>query len=273
MNEEEAQQERLRQQLEQLPPGLQENPATSEPETPEGEEQEKEPEQPRGFELAPSTGVTRRPSLNPPPEEPEGQSALEAPELPAALEPAEPPEDGILFASVTPRDPGGSIRLMLRPERPEVAVGEEFAVTLEVTAEQAVSHLPTTLGYDAGALELLDAEAGTFFGDTAEAQTLIDRSQPGRVVVGASRMGRTHGVAGRGRLLTLRFRALRPGPVEIGFEKKRALDAFLQAVGPLATLPAKVTVTAPGAPATPTVDLPPEAVHPAPPEDPGAQRP
>ena len=94
----------------------------------------------------------------------------------------------------------------------------------------------------------MDTEGGSFFGEGAEAQTLIDSSQIGRVVVGASRMGRTHGVAGRGKLLVLRFRALEPGEAEIGFEKKRALDAFLQVVGPLATAPAKVTIAAAAAP-------------------------
>jgi general secretion pathway protein D len=270
-----AAQERLRQQLEQLPPGQQDVPPDQvDPnEQPPGDE-EKEPEEQRGFELAPASGL-RRPSLSAPPpsEEPEGQSALTPAELPEVLEPAEPPDDGILFASVTPRDPGGGVRLVLRPEQPDVAVGQVFEVALEVTAEQAVSHLPATLSYDPRALELVDTEPGGFFGDGAEAQTLIDSAQLGRVVVGASRMGRTHGVAGRGKLLTLRFRALVPGPVEIGFEKKRALDAFLQAVGPLASTPAKVTITGTAAPAKPPVELERDAVEPAPREQPEAQRP
>jgi hypothetical protein len=163
--------------------------------------------------------------------------------------------------------------LTLKPEQPEVAVGQVFAVTLEVAAEQAVSHLPTTLSYDPRALELLDTELGTFFGDGAEAQTLIDTTQAGRVVVGASRMGRSHGVAGHGKLLTLRFRALGAGPVEIGFEKKRALDAFLQAVGPLATTPAKLLVTSAAAAPKPPAELKREALEPAPARAPEAERP
>jgi general secretion pathway protein D len=276
MNDAEAAaQERLRQQLEQLPPGRREEAEEAIEDTNQDQgEEEKAPEQPRGFELVPSTGL-RRPSLNtpPPPDEPEPEAALQPADLPEVLAPAEPPEDGILFASVTPRDPGGGVRLMLKPERPEVAVGDVFTVTLEVTAEQAVSHLPATLSYDAATLELIDTEPGGFFGDGAEAQTLIDSAQAGRVVVGASRMGRTHGVAGRGKLLTLRFRALRPGAAEITFDKKRALDAFLQAVGPLSSLPAKVTVTAATGGAKPPVEATRPPVDPTPRERPEAEVP
>jgi len=261
-------QERLRQQLEQLPPGLTREEAPVEETDPEQLEEEQEERQ-RGFELTPSSGLPRRPSLTRPQdeEEPENQSALDPAALPDLLEPAEPPEDGVLYASVSAREPGGGVRLELKPARPTVTVGESFDVTLEVAAETAVSHLPTTLAYDPAALELLDVEAGTFFGDAAVGQTMIDTHEAGRVVLGASRLGRTHGVAGRGRLATLRFRALRPGPAEVRFEKKRALDGFLDAVGPLATMPAKVNVTAagetvPGPPAAPPRPAP-ERVPPA----------
>ncbi|HVR27974.1 MAG TPA: secretin N-terminal domain-containing protein [Thermoanaerobaculia bacterium] len=259
MSAEDAAQERLRQQLEQLPPGLRQDEAVPEESEPPSEEEREERERDRGIELAPSSGLPRRPSLNrPTEEEPENQSALEPVELPDVLEPAEPPEDGVLFASVTPRDPGGGVRLALKPARPEVAMGETFDVTLEVAAETAVSHLPVTLAYDPEALELLEAAPGTFFGDETAAQTLIDTATAGRVVLGASRLGRTHGVAGRGELLTLRFRARRPGAAEVWFEKKRALDAFLDVVGPLSTLPAKVVVTGGGATAPQSPTSPPE---------------
>ena len=127
-----------------------------------------------------------------------------------------------------------------------------------------MSHLPSTLQYDPRVLELVDTEAGTSFGEGAESQTLIDSSQIGRVVIGASRMGRTHGVAGRGKLLVLRFRALEPGETEIRFEKKRALDAFLQVVGPLSTSPARLTIAAAAtAPPVEPVAPPRDALDPA----------
>ncbi len=275
-----AAQERLRQQLEQLPqadpeaqPEGSEPPAAAEPDA-----QEKQQQRNRGFELAPSTGVPGRPSLSAPQptEEPENQSALDeldpsaepsADRLPldsvaAAFDPAEPPDDGVLYAAAAPRGAAGGVRLTLEPSRPEVAVGDLFEVVLAVAAETAVSHLPSTLSYDPQLLELVDTEGGSFFGEGVEAQILIDSSQIGRVVVGASRMGRTHGVAGHGKLLMLRFRALKPGEAEILFEKKRALDAFLQVVGPLATSPAKLTiVAAPPPPVTPP-ERPREAIEP-----------
>ena len=274
------------------PPGLQQQEPSEEAEPeaqpPGGEEQQGKPQQPpRGFELVPSTGLPGRPSLQPPPpaEEPDNQSALDEPAAPeadssrlsldsvaAAFDPAEPPDDGVLYAAAAPRGAAGGVRLALEPSRPQVAVGDLFDVVLAVTAETAVSHLPSTLAYDPQLLELVDTEGGSFFGEGAEAQTLIDSSQIGRVVVGASRMGRTHGVAGHGKLLMLRFRALRPGEAEIRFEKKRALDAYLQVVGPLATSPAKITIAAAAAP--PVVpERPREAIAPPEREAPGSEEP
>ena len=50
--------------------------------------------------------------------------------------------------------------------------------------------------------------------------------------------------------------------VDFAFEKKRALDAFLQVVGPLSTSPAKLTITAPApTPVTPP-ERPREAIEP-----------
>jgi general secretion pathway protein D len=275
--DEAAAQERLRQQLEQLPqadpdaqPEGSEPPAAGEPEA------DKQQQRNRGFELAPATGVPGRPSLTAPQptEEPENQSALDQPDpaepsagvpldsVAAAFDPAEPPDDGVLYAAAAPRGAAGGVRLTLEPSLPAVAVGDLFEVVLAVAAETAVSHLPSTLTYDPQLLELVDTESGSFFGEGAESQILIDSSQLGRVVVGASRMGRTHGVAGHGKLLVLRFRALKPGEAEILFEKKRALDAFLQVVGPLATSPAKLTIAAAPPPVTPP-ERPREAIEPA----------
>jgi hypothetical protein len=297
-----AAQERLRQQLEQLPNGGEQQQEEGEP--PAEQPERKRQQQGRGFELVPSTGLPSRPALGappqppPPPEEPEDQSSVDEPSgaapagagpelrgavrtaaagsrstidratgddaaqapVEAAFDAAEPSDDGVIYAAAAPVGDGGGIRLALETTRPQVAVGDVFDVVLRVTAEAAVSHLPSTLSYDARVLELLDTEPGTFFGEGAEAQTLIDSTQLGRIVIGASRMGRTHGVAGHGKLVTLRFRAIAAGSTEIRFEKKRALDAFLQVVGPLSTSSAKVTVG--GAPAKQPVALSPEAAAP-----------
>jgi general secretion pathway protein D len=274
-----AAQERLRQQLEQLPQGNVEG-QESEPPAAESDQREQQNRN-RGFELAPSSGLPGRPALGQPPappaEEPEDQSSLDDPALDepassalaidsvqAALAPAAPLDDGVFYAPAAPRGAAvGGVRLVLEPSRPAVAVGETFDVTLAVTADTSVSHLPSTLTYDPRLLELLDTEAGGFFGEGAEAQTLIDSSQIGRVVIGASRMGRTHGVAGRGNLVVLRFRAIAAGDAEVRFEKKRALDAFLQVVGPLATSPAKLTIGAASAPPAAPAQLPSGALEPA----------
>ena len=83
-------------------------------------------------------------------------------------------------------------------------------------------------------LEIVDAVAGRFLGGSGEAEVLVDTSRPGRVLMGASRLGRTPGVTGRGELLKMRFRARRFGTGEIFFSESQALDAFLEPVALLA---------------------------------------
>ena len=145
------------------------------------------------------------------------------------------------------------VLLTLNPSEAVVRPGTLFEVALKVEAALPVSHLPATLSYDPELLELVSTQDGGFLGAGGAAEILSDTSVPGRIVLGASRLGTANGVMGRGTLYKMRFRALRLGEGQISFLKSNALDALLGSVT-LATSPALVSVQrgAFGAPVPPT---------------------
>ena len=108
------------------------------------------------------------------------------------------------------------------------AVGKEpfsIRISVEVEAVRPVAHVPMTLTYDASGLRLLSVVEGDFFGGPGRGAIMIDSSEAGRIVIGASRLGPDAGVQGTGRLLTLRFEALGSGRSEVRFDETRVLDA------------------------------------------------
>ena len=140
-------------------------------------------------------------------------------------------------ASAEPASPPGSaaaVRLRLAPERPGVEVGDLFEVRLEAIVARPVSHLPVVLEFDPAVLAVEAVEAGDFLGGADEATVLADRSQPGRLVIGASRLGDRPGVGGAGTVARIAFRALAPGNAAIRFARATAQDPTLTAVAPLA---------------------------------------
>ncbi|MDX1382558.1 MAG: secretin N-terminal domain-containing protein [Thermoanaerobaculia bacterium] len=195
--------QRLRQRLENLPRNV--VPEQDEPE-------ETEPDN-SGTELAPATAPRRRRS--------DDLSQQEQPP-PAPGLPAMAPDRVELFAA--PPVAGG-VEIRLVPTAAVVKPGSRFSVGVEIDAGAAVSHLPMTMEYDGGRLRLDRVEEGDFLGGSGEATILVDRSREGRIVVGASRLGRRAGVTGRGRLLTLHFEALAAGPARLRVSESKALDA------------------------------------------------
>jgi hypothetical protein len=168
---------------------------------------------------------------DPGPPEPEPDGPGDGP----AGEPGDEPGDG----------PGGgpaAVRLRLAPERAVVVAGDRFEVRLEAAAAVAVSHLPVVVEFDPGVLAVERVEAGEFLGAPGQAQVLADASEPGRLVVGASRLGAVPGVAGAGTVARIRFRALAAGVADIGFARAAAKDGDLRAVAPLATEAARVRI-------------------------------
>ena len=214
--------ERLRQQIEQLPPGLQQ----SEPNAPSN--------------LAPATGPSDPFRNQKPPEE--------KPEPPpsggtASLSPAVSAPADLIPAS---RSSGGAdLALALDPEVVSVRVGDSFQVALDIRARVPVAHLPVTLTYDPAVLVVEHVEAGDFLGGAGDADVVADTSNPGEVVIGASRHADRPGVAGRGRVAVITFHALGEGVASVQLAAHRAMDAALVPIAGVESGAASVEVRPP----------------------------
>jgi general secretion pathway protein D len=159
------------------------------------------------------------------------------------------------FASVTASPLAAAIDVELRmvPAELAVAPGDTFEVVLVARALSPVSHLPLTLLFDPAVVRVERVEAGRFLGGPGAAEVLSDVSKPGRLVLGASRLGETVGVAGEGDVARVVFRALAAGEADLRFGEARALDASLSRLA-LQRHAARVTVgEGSGAPRGPQV--------------------
>jgi general secretion pathway protein D len=149
------------------------------------------------------------------------------------------------------------IRLELVPQPAAVAPGDSFTVTLRVESTQPVSHLPVTLRFDPRLLEIETVDEGRFLGPDNVAKILA-AARPGRMVLGASRLGDVAGVTGAGVLAKIRFRALAEGEAVVAFEKGKALDAELKPIRPLATKTARILISYEATALLPSAESPPQ---------------
>jgi len=212
--------ERRRERLQQLPRGLRGV----------GEEDRDADSPPGGVELVPSS------SPSPPSAASLGEFELKPPALEVIFPILEASEESRVFSNAPLLRGAGSLAappaivVSVSPAENRVEPGDVFEVAIRVDAEQPVSHLPMVLSYDSELVELIDITEGSFLGERGQAEFLTDTSEDGRLVVGASRLGRVAGVSGEGVLLKLSFRALRIGTGTLVFEQSEALDVFLEPV-------------------------------------------
>jgi general secretion pathway protein D len=143
------------------------------------------------------------------------------------------------------------VRLELEASQPVVAPGDRFTVTLRVESTRPVSHLPVTLRFDRRLLEVESMDEGRFLGPEGVAKILA-ATRPGRMILGASRLGDVAGVTGAGVLVKVHFRALAEGDAVVAFEKGKALDPDLAPLRPLATRSARILISHEAAAASPT---------------------
>jgi hypothetical protein len=251
-------QDAIRRRLQRLPRGLQ--PGEEEPPMEEGVPEEQQP--PVGIDLVPATppgSIFQEPE--PPPDEvspdefepppPAGASLFSQPNASSSSVVMNP---RVMLAGLRrersaedPGSPPAAVRLRLVPLLPasrQVDLGETFQVRIDAAAVRPVSHLPLALTWDAKRLAIEKVEVGSFLGRADTAQVLADGSHPGRLTIGASRLGDMPPVSGEGTVATVTFRALAAGPVRIGFGATQALDAALKPVLPLRTEVANVVVRA-----------------------------
>lgn len=245
--------ERIRERLQSLPRGLR-----GDEEQGQQQQQQQQQQQRRGEEEPLTPGQELVPGMPPPPSfEPEEEVP---PPTPEGTE-EEPPEenrsalggttdlesvvDGLMadattlaasteeaaafgrLASVTASPLAGATDLELRmvPETLSVAPGDTFEVTLSARALAPVSHVPVTVGFDPEVLAVERVEAGSFLGSPDATEVLSDASTPGRLVLGASRLGEVPGVAGEGPVVRVVFRAVGRGAGALRFESASALDS------------------------------------------------
>ena len=212
--------EKIRQQMEQLPPGLRQEDAPAAP-------------------LAPASGPTDPFNRKP---EPTQEPREDAPPASAALG-AAPLGDAIAVIPTAASGPRGpDVALALASSVASVAPGETFEVAVVVDARVPVAHLPAMLAYDPALLAVERVEAGDFLGGGDAAEVLADTSTPGEIVLGASRLGERPGVAGHGRLARVVFRALASGTATVRFAAQRAMDAELSPVPDVETGSAVIEV-------------------------------
>ena len=253
--------ELIRQRVQELPRGLEEQGAE---EVEEGEE----PEPPPGIDLAPPAF----PSETPPPDSPEDAEEEEPFE-------EEPPGGVALAPAAAPGEPAGAaaagvlaegeplptayaagaeasapeatveaarrrpaVTLRLVPGRLEVEPGDEFEVELEASAGKPLSHLPLVLGFDPRVLEVTGWKLGSLLGAEGEVELLAAESEPGRLLIGLSRLGERPGVTGKGTAAVLRFRARRAGRATIALLQPKAMGPALDRLAPVTASPARVTV-------------------------------
>jgi general secretion pathway protein D len=241
--------------LDRPPPGERE-PPSDDREPPAGEPQASAPR--ASAPLAP--GVGRGPSP--------ASATLFAQALGAGLltlDPAgaQPPPDGrrVRRPEVPPaglRGGGiGTVTLLPQPASVTVDEGGSFEIRLAIASEVPVSHLPTEIRFDATRLRFDNEKSTPYFDAGATTETLTKVIEPGRLVLGASRLGAVPGVSGEGVVLRLFFKALSAGAASIELTEARPLGPDL-AQRAVAYSPRTVIVTilppdGPGGPGGPEV--------------------
>jgi general secretion pathway protein D len=210
--------EKIRQQIEQLPPGLRQQEVA-----------------PPGT-LTPATG----------PSDPFRSSPSQEP---TDFKPEPPPVDVSERSPTTRSSPAGDeittiptaasfgfgsgapdVTLALTPSVVSVRAGDRFEIALDVDARVPIAHLPVTLAFDPGLLEIVAVEPGDFLGGADAADVVADLTTPGEIVLGASRRADRAPVAGRGRLALVTLRAVADGGAELAIRAHRVMTATLAPV-------------------------------------------
>ncbi len=239
-----ATEEKIREQVQRLPRGLRTDgrPAVG----PVPSQPEQQPATPGGVNLVPGSAPSNPFAPAPKPEPPQEE---------------EPPGGGmasfgggadasggldLMAAGAASATAPTAVALALVPQATSVGLADRFEVDLVVETTTAVSHLPATIEFDPSRLAIEAVVAGGFLGGVGAAQVVADTSVPGRVVLGASRLGDLPGVAGRGVVARLRFRALAPGAASVRLAAHRVMDKELDEIASVATADAGVEVLAAG---------------------------
>ena len=125
------------------------------------------------------------------------------------------------------------VQLRMVPGDVAVAVGDRFDVRIEADARTPLSHLPLVLTYDPAVVEVVEWRQGDLLGGADEVQMLGAVGEPGRLLLGLSRLGERPGVTGRGTVAVITLQAKAAGRAALAFERPKALDPDLKEIAPV----------------------------------------
>lgn len=156
---------------------------------------------------------------------------------------ADPPQDTTV--SEKPAEPirlPAPVELRFAPNPGRASVGEELTIEITVASTDAVSHLPLEISFDSDRLTVVAVEDAGFLGGGDRSRVLADYSDPGKLVLGASRLGKGRGVVGNGAVARVVFRADKAGTTRLRFEEAKALNRNLKDISPVGTRSGRVVI-------------------------------
>lgn len=129
--------------------------------------------------------------------------------------------------------PAPQTRVRALPAQAQVRVGKIVTVDIQIRAANNVGSVPFMLVYDPEVLEPLTSMMleGPFLkrdGSSTAFMTRVSATAAGALIVGHSRLRSDRGLAGKGTLCRLRFRALREGTSALSFVRASVLDPRAQ---------------------------------------------
>ena len=128
---------------------------------------------------------------------------------------------------------GAPVKLWFGPREVATPPGSSFEVELRVSTTAEISHLPMTVLFNPDILGVETVTQGDFLGIPGVASLMWDVSEPGRLVLGVSRLGERPGVVGTGVVARVRFHAKQEGTDALSFVETSAMDPRLEKVGPI----------------------------------------
>jgi general secretion pathway protein D len=209
--------------------------------------EEGDPQQPpSGIDLVPVAPPTDIFTPPPPPEQKQDNGGAAA-----ALRRPGPSDgdssagrEGFARASMETAGAEPLVDLRLLTSSPRAWVGETVEVAIFARAGTPVSHWPLALRFDPKLLAFERAEAGELLNQGGDGQVLVDATTPGEILLGASQFGDSTGATGTGVVAHLRFRALAPGTVDLGFLVAQALAPSRAAIDSLSSQGVSISVVA-----------------------------
>lgn len=147
---------------------------------------------------------------------PAGAAAAQAPRAVASSGASAPAASAGVAPGTAPAAPAGPLRLSWQAPA-QVKAGEQFSAVLRLNSQAPLRGLPLLAGFDPQLLQVVNVSEGDFFkqgGGSVNFSQRVDPAQ-GKVFAAAVRQGGDAGVNGSGGVITVTFKALKPGAAKV----------------------------------------------------------